>query len=296
MKTSAVATALFAAVAVAHPFRRANIAPRAVVTKTDWVVETVYVTQFIDASTTYMVTPGQSAATPAPEPKGQFYEPPHNEEPESEVEPEPVSSEAAAPPPPPAPTKAPEYVPPPPPPPAPKAPEPPKAAPPKVAPPPPPPAPKPEPEHVNPPPPPPAPKAPEVPKVAPSPPPAPAPAPAPEPSYGSGDKEERAGAVASGQITYYTVGMGACGWNDTGKDHSENIVAISKDKMGTQSNGNPMCGKKITIHANGKTTKATVRDKCMGCAPNNIDVSEKVFKELYGSLDGGRMPVSWSFD
>ncbi|PHH67757.1 hypothetical protein CDD83_6428 [Cordyceps sp. RAO-2017] len=90
--------------------------------------------------------------------------------------------------------------------------------------------------------------------------------------------------------------MGACGFDDSGKDNSDNIVAISKDKMGTQSNGNPMCGQTITIHANGKTCKATVRDKCMGCAANNIDVSEKVFKELYGSLDGGRMPVSWSFD
>lgn len=84
--------------------------------------------------------------------------------------------------------------------------------------------------------------------------------------------------------------------DDSGKDHSDNIVAISKDKMGTQSNGNPMCGQKITIHANGKTTTATVRDKCMGCAANNIDVSKKVFMELYGSLDGGRMPVKWSFN
>ncbi|KJZ76272.1 hypothetical protein HIM_04354 [Hirsutella minnesotensis 3608] len=303
MKTTAVATALFAAAAVAHPFRRANIAPRAIVTKTDWVVETVYVTQFIDASTTYMVTPGQAAATPAPTPKGQFYEPPHSDdEPEPKLEPEPeaepATSEAvAAPsPPPPAPTQTPEYVPPPPPPPVSKAPEP------KVStpPPPPPPAPAPEPEHETPSPPhvsrvpapyvKPAPPPPPPAKPAPAPA-KPAPAPAPEPGYGGGDAS-----VTSGKITYYTVGLGACGFDDSGKDQTENIVAISKDKMGYQSNGNPLCGKKVTIHANGKTAKATVRDKCMGCAAENIDVSEKVFKELFGSLDRGRVDVQWSFD
>jgi hypothetical protein len=66
--------------------------------------------------------------------------------------------------------------------------------------------------------------------------------------------------------------------------------------MGSQSNGNPMCGKTITIHGGGKTTTATVKDKCMGCAPHDIDVSEKVFLELFGSLDGGREPVTWSFN
>ncbi|RCI09280.1 hypothetical protein L249_1490 [Ophiocordyceps polyrhachis-furcata BCC 54312] len=109
------------------------------------------------------------------------------------------------------------------------------------------------------------------------------------------ESSKKSSSTYNGQITYYTVGMGSCGYDDTGKDQTGAIVAISKDKMGTQSNGNPMCGQKVNIHANGKTTQATVRDKCMGCAANNIDVNEKVFKELFGSLDGGRMPVTWSF-
>ncbi|EQL01169.1 Non-Catalytic module family expansin [Ophiocordyceps sinensis CO18] len=148
MKTAAVASALLAVVAVAHPFRRDNqLHARAMVTVTDWVTHTAYVTKIVDATTTRWITPGaQSAPAPTPTPEDQFYEP--------------------------------------------------------------------------------GPSAPE-----------------PEPS-----------------------------------------------------NGNPMCGQKITIHANGKTTTATVRDKCMGCAANNIDVSKKVFMELYGSLDGGRMPVKWSFN
>jgi hypothetical protein len=67
--------------------------------------------------------------------------------------------------------------------------------------------------------------------------------------------------------------------------------------MGSQSNGNPLCGKTITItSSSGKSTTATVKDKCMGCAYNDIDVSEKVFLDLYGSLDSGRDQVTWYFN
>lgn len=65
--------------------------------------------------------------------------------------------------------------------------------------------------------------------------------------------------------------MGACGEDDTGKDETDYIVALSHDLMGTQSNGNPYCGKTITISYGGKTVQATVKDKCMGCALDSID-------------------------
>ncbi|KAK6724855.1 hypothetical protein SNK04_003671 [Fusarium graminearum] len=57
-----------------------------------------------------------------------------------------------------------------------------------------------------------------------------------------------------------------------------------------------MCGKTITIKANGKTAQATVADKCMGCAMNDIDVSRKVYMEIWGSLDSGRTEVEWWFN
>lgn len=88
----------------------------------------------------------------------------------------------------------------------------------------------------------------------------------------SSDASTQAGAdTKTGDLTYYTVGMGACGEDDTGKDQTDNIVALSHLLMGTQSNGNPMCGKTITISYGGKTVVATVKDKCMGCDINNID-------------------------
>lgn len=74
-----------------------------------------------------------------------------------------------------------------------------------------------------------------------------------------------------GDLTYYQVGLGACGEDDSGKDQTENIVALSHLLMGTQSNGNPYCGKKITISYGGKQVVATVKDKCMGCEHDNID-------------------------
>ncbi|KAG5794186.1 hypothetical protein H9Q69_006749 [Fusarium xylarioides] len=99
-----------------------------------------------------------------------------------------------------------------------------------------------------------------------------------------------------GEFTYYDIGQGACGEDDTGKDDSINIVALSHLLMGELSNNNPMCGKTITIKANGKTCQAKVADKCMGCAVNDIDVSRKVYEEIWGSLDSGRTEVEWWFN
>jgi hypothetical protein len=100
----------------------------------------------------------------------------------------------------------------------------------------------------------------------------------------------------TGDLTYYTVGLGACGEDDTGKDNTDNIVALSHLLMGEQSNGNPYCGKTITISYGGKTIQATVKDKCMGCAMNNIDVSTIAFTTLMGSTDVGRHAVDWWFN
>ncbi|KAJ4307366.1 hypothetical protein N0V84_012786, partial [Fusarium piperis] len=112
----------------------------------------------------------------------------------------------------------------------------------------------------------------------------------------SGGSSDGSSAAKSGEFTYYDIGMGACGEDDSGKDESENIVALSHLLMGPVSNGNPMCGKTITIKANGKTTTAVVKDKCMGCSINDIDVSKKCFKEISGDLEAGRIEVEWWFN
>ncbi|KAH7363592.1 RlpA-like double-psi beta-barrel-protein domain-containing protein-containing protein [Plectosphaerella cucumerina] len=96
-------------------------------------------------------------------------------------------------------------------------------------------------------------------------------------------------------MTYYDLGVGACGIDDGGKDDTDNIVALSHLLMGERSTGNLFCGKVITIRLGGQTTTAVVHDKCMGCAKEDVDVSKAVFNKLVGALDAGRVRVEWWF-
>lgn len=105
--------------------------------------------------------------------------------------------------------------------------------------------------------------------------------------------EDRGAATKSGDITYYDVGMGSCGHDDSGKGDSENIVAVSPGVMG--GGDDSACGRKVTIKGpNGEVT-AIVRDKCVSCGNGSIDVSAKVFKDVVGDLGVGRSAVTWSF-
>lgn len=127
---------------------------------------------------------------------------------------------------------------------------------------------------------------------------------APAASYSSGGGSSSAG-DRTGDMTYYAVGLGACGWDNTGDDQTENIVAVSQTyfqsvssltSYGIDMPANPLCGKTITVSANGKSIQCTIRDACPGCTVNSIDVTEKAFKELFGSLDVGRGTVTWSLN
>jgi hypothetical protein len=91
------------------------------------------------------------------------------------------------------------------------------------------------------------------------------------PASGGADNGGSGANKFTGDLTYYQLGLGACGWDDSGKDYNSNIVAISYLMMGEASNNNPMCGKTISISAGGKTITAIIRDKCMGCAVDAID-------------------------
>ena len=71
--------------------------------------------------------------------------------------------------------------------------------------------------------------------------------------------------------------------------------------MGTASNiggvaSNPYCGKTITITNGGKTTTATVVDKCMGCTGKSIDLSRAAFDALADEAEGRVSGVSWYFN
>lgn len=101
------------------------------------------------------------------------------------------------------------------------------------------------------------------------------------------------GAACTGDMTYYEAGLGACGWTNNGA--AEDVVALSHKILGTQSNGNPYCGKTITIKYKGKSIVAKVVDKCMGCEYNDIDLSNHAFDQL-ASQDDGRVDAEWYFN
>ncbi|RTE79061.1 hypothetical protein BHE90_006472 [Fusarium euwallaceae] len=289
MKSFTIASTLLAAVAVAQPHGKLhgihhrrhhqNAERDVVVTEVEWVTEYEYVTKMVDATTTVWITPGQEQAEPTTSEAAKFVETVVPSEPattEEEKKPAPTTTLVTS-----------VYTPP--------APEPTTT---EVKE-----APKPKVTTYE------APKPvtttqqyvpePEPTTVAAAP---VASSPAEEEEEEETDDGDSSGgdggssAAKSGEFTYYDIGMGACGEDDSGKDETENIVALSHLLMGTVSNGNPMCGKTITIKANGKTTTAVVKDKCMGCAINDIDVSKKCFKEISGDLDAGRIEVEWWFN
>ncbi|KAI9886768.1 MAG: hypothetical protein M1823_001411 [Watsoniomyces obsoletus] len=96
-----------------------------------------------------------------------------------------------------------------------------------------------------------------------------------------------------GRIKHYTVGVGSCGWSST---RDENVVALPVSLLNSVSmvsNGHPLCGKTVTIKSpDGKTVQAKAVDKCMGCDPDTIDLSESLF-EQFASLPTGVSPVTW---
>lgn len=99
----------------------------------------------------------------------------------------------------------------------------------------------------------------------------------------------------SGDITYYNPagGYGACGWTIQDSDPT---VALAHGMMGDQSNGNPWCGKKITISFNGETHSATVGDKCMGCDGESIDLTVGLWAIVAPNVDGRAHNVQWWVD
>lgn len=104
------------------------------------------------------------------------------------------------------------------------------------------------------------------------------------------------GAACVGDITHYDGGLGACGWNvNTATDMQ---IALPYAFMGEQSNGNPYCGKSLTIKnpTTGQTVQATVGDKCMGCTGRSIDLTNALFNAIGNGCDGRCSGFQWWFN
>jgi hypothetical protein len=124
-------------------------------------------------------------------------------------------------------------------------------------------------------------------------------------SSGSDSSNPASGKTFSGEITYFTPGMGACGETS---GEGDKMVAISMALFDQYTpngnpNKNPLCGKSLIIKgADGSEHKATIWDRCVGCAMDDLDMPQEFFNEVTtpsGSstpADGRAYGYEWSMN
>ncbi|KAK7462835.1 DPBB1 domain-containing protein [Stygiomarasmius scandens] len=107
----------------------------------------------------------------------------------------------------------------------------------------------------------------------------------------------------TGEGTYYTPGLGACGVTST---ESDLICAVAKDffdgyatkggqSAGANPNNNPICNKKIEVTYQGKSVTVTAVDRCEGCKGYDLDFSPAAFNKLADPSVGRIQGIKWNF-
>ncbi|CUM46027.1 uncharacterized protein AC631_02205 [Debaryomyces fabryi] len=100
----------------------------------------------------------------------------------------------------------------------------------------------------------------------------------------------------SGEGTFYSTGLGACGKTSQDTDY---IVAVShilyeENQVNGNSNDNSLCGKKIKATYEGNSVEVTVVDSCEGCSENDLDFSPSAFSQL-ADQSLGRIDITWEW-
>ncbi|KAL1997745.1 hypothetical protein VTN02DRAFT_904 [Thermoascus thermophilus] len=98
----------------------------------------------------------------------------------------------------------------------------------------------------------------------------------------------------SGDGTYYDTATSPsapsfCGTTNNGL--TQNVVALPVGMIESSD-----CGRSITVTYGGKTSTATVVDKCMGCQGNSVDMSRHLFSSLADLAEGRIYDVKWWFN
>jgi hypothetical protein len=122
-------------------------------------------------------------------------------------------------------------------------------------------------------------------------------------SSGSSDGNPASGKSFTGEMTYFTPGMGACGHDSS---ESEHMVAVSMALFDQYTpngnpNNNPLCGKTLTITSpDGSSHEATIWDRCVGCAEADLDMPQSFFDVVTAKdgkpADGRAYGMSWSMN
>ncbi|CEP09737.1 hypothetical protein [Parasitella parasitica] len=98
----------------------------------------------------------------------------------------------------------------------------------------------------------------------------------------------RARSSMSGGATFYSVGLGSCGYSNS---NEEMVAALSASLMGGANSA--LCGKSITVKSSSGSVTLKVVDSCPGCSEGDVDMSEAAFKKI-GDPAQGRIPITWS--
>lgn len=118
-------------------------------------------------------------------------------------------------------------------------------------------------------------------------------------SSGSSDEPSFLVGTQSGDGTFFAPGLGACGITNSGTDM---IAAISHQVFDgypgatANPNDNPICGKKVTAHYQGKSVTVTITDRCAGClGSTDLDFAPSAF-DVLADADLGRIGITWDWD
>jgi len=96
----------------------------------------------------------------------------------------------------------------------------------------------------------------------------------------------------TGEMTYFSAGLGACGIETNGGITSG--VALSNVFFGSPAGtGNAYCGLTVAITYGGVTVDAEVIDVCYECGDLGIDTTFATWGELGIPLSDGEVEVTW---
>jgi hypothetical protein len=100
-----------------------------------------------------------------------------------------------------------------------------------------------------------------------------------------------------GYLTWYEVGIGACGYTNQASDF---VCAVSHtifDSMaqGSNPNDNPICNSSIKLIHDEESIDVSVVDRCVGCEPSHLDVSPRVFQR-FSNLKTRKIQVNWKWN
>ena len=108
--------------------------------------------------------------------------------------------------------------------------------------------------------------------------------------------------AVTGDLTYYSPALGACGKTSGDNDDVVSIAHALFDagSTGSDPNSNPLCGRRLRARRVDERLNAmrsidlSVVDRCVGCQPTDIDVSPGAFAKL-ADPDRGRVLVTWAW-